>query len=75
MGVANEDNGLCIAADVMRVAVIMPADAADYTLDIFGNAKMNNTIDEDDITYVEDIISQTAHPAACSGVRCLTNRS
>jgi len=38
---------------------IIPAAAADYTLDIFGNANMDDTIDEDDIAYVEGIIKGT----------------
>lgn len=38
---------------------IMPADATDHTLEIFGNANMDDTIDEDDITYVEGIIEGT----------------
>ena len=32
------------------------AGASDYTLDIFGNANMDDTIDEEDIAYVEGII-------------------
>ncbi len=39
--------------------VVMPADAADYTLEIFGNANMDDEIDEDDITYVEGIVEGT----------------
>ncbi|MHC1630865.1 MAG: ABC transporter substrate-binding protein [Methanotrichaceae archaeon] len=35
------------------------AAASDYTLNIFGNANMDDTIDEDDITYVEGIIKGT----------------
>ncbi|MEA2046152.1 MAG: ABC transporter substrate-binding protein, partial [Euryarchaeota archaeon] len=38
---------------------VMPAGAADYTLGIFGNANMDDTIDEDDIAYVEGIIEGT----------------
>jgi len=38
----------------------MPAVAADYTLGIFGNANMDDTIDEDDISYVEGIIDGTS---------------
>lgn len=40
--------------------IIMPAVAADYTLGIFGNANMDDTIDEDDISYVEGIIDGTS---------------
>ena len=39
---------------------VMPASAADYTLGIFGNANMDDTIDEDDIAYVEGIIEGTS---------------
>jgi iron complex transport system substrate-binding protein len=38
---------------------IMPAVADDYTLGIFGNANMDDTVDEDDIEYVEGIIDGT----------------
>ena len=38
---------------------VMPANAADCTLGIFGNANMDDTIDEDDIAYVEGIIEGT----------------
>jgi len=37
----------------------MPADASDFTLGIFGNANMDDNIDEDDIAYVEGIIDGT----------------
>jgi iron complex transport system substrate-binding protein len=33
--------------------------AAEYTLDIFGNANMDDRIDESDIAYVEDVINGT----------------
>ncbi len=39
--------------------VIMPAVASDYTLGIFGNANMDDTIDELDIEYVRGIIAGT----------------
>jgi iron complex transport system substrate-binding protein len=39
--------------------MVVPAIAFDYTLDIFGNANMDDTIDEDDIAYVEGIIEET----------------
>lgn len=34
----------------------VPADASDFTLEIFGNANMDDTIDELDIEYVQGII-------------------
>jgi len=36
---------------------VMPAVASDYTLGIFGNANMDDTIDENDIEYVRGIIN------------------
>ncbi|MDD3564904.1 MAG: ABC transporter substrate-binding protein, partial [Methanothrix sp.] len=39
--------------------VIMPAVASDYTLGIFGNANIDDTIDELDIEYVRGIIAGT----------------
>lgn len=38
---------------------IMSAVADNYTLGIFGNANMDETIDEDDIAYVQGIIGRT----------------
>jgi iron complex transport system substrate-binding protein len=38
---------------------IMPAVADDYTLGLFGNANMDDTIDENDVAYVEGIIAGT----------------
>jgi iron complex transport system substrate-binding protein len=49
--------GLMVLACTMLV--IMPAVADDYTLGIFGNANMDDTIDEEDIAYVEGIIEGT----------------
>jgi len=37
----------------------MPASASGFTLDIFGNANMDDTIDERDIEYVQGIIDGT----------------
>jgi iron complex transport system substrate-binding protein len=45
-----------IACHSLNVTPIM---ASDYTLKIFGNANMDDTIDEDDIVYVERIIDGT----------------
>jgi iron complex transport system substrate-binding protein len=38
---------------------VMPAVASDYTLGIFGNANLDDTIDEDDIEYVKGVIDGT----------------
>lgn len=37
----------------------LPANGADYTLGIFGNANMDDTIDENDIEYIRGIIAGT----------------
>jgi len=43
---------------MMLVAVLISsAIADDYILDIFGNANLDDTIDQEDIAYVEDVIS------------------
>ena len=39
--------------------VVIPAAASEYTLDVFGNANMDETVDETDIAYVEGIIDGT----------------
>lgn len=51
----------CLAAFVALVMMlsVIPGSASDYTLDIYGNANMDDTIDEEDITYVEGIIKGT----------------
>jgi len=41
------------------VLAVMPAVASEYTLGIFGNANMDEIIDENDIAYVESIIAGT----------------
>lgn len=38
----------------------MPVDASDFTLNIFGNANMDDTIDDLDIEYVQGIIDGTS---------------
>lgn len=40
----------------------MPAAGADYTLDIFGNANMDDTIDVQDVVYVKGIIYGSESP-------------
>jgi iron complex transport system substrate-binding protein len=45
--------GLCI------ILSSMAASAADFTLSIYGNANMDDTIDDQDIAYVQDVIHGT----------------
>jgi len=42
--------------------VLMPGGASDFTLEIFGNANMDDTIDEQDLDYVRGIIDGTSEP-------------
>jgi iron complex transport system substrate-binding protein len=50
--------GIYVIALCLSLAV-MPADASDFTLQIFGNANMDDTIDEQDIGYVQEIIDSS----------------
>jgi len=49
---------LLILAPVLLLP-IMPGLASDYTLGIYGNANMDDTINEEDVEYVEGIIEGT----------------
>lgn len=49
----------CVWAMLCVLLAFGFASASDYTLEIFGNANMDETIDEMDITYVEGIIKGT----------------
>lgn len=46
----------------LSALAITLADASDYTLQIFGNANMDDSINENDITYVQGIISGNNKP-------------
>ncbi|MDH7597228.1 MAG: ABC transporter substrate-binding protein [Methanothrix sp.] len=48
---------LVLVQCIMSAAVVV--DAAEYTLGIFGNANMDSTIDEQDVSYVKGIIDGT----------------
>lgn len=47
---------LCTIMMLMAV-LISSATASDYTLDIFGNANLDDNIDQQDIAYVEEVIN------------------
>jgi iron complex transport system substrate-binding protein len=51
-------SGVLVLALCMSL-VVVPVGAADYTIDIFGNANMDDTIDELDVEYVQGIIDGT----------------
>lgn len=48
----------------------MHANASDFTLDIFGNANMDDTIDELDIEYVQGIIDGTNDDTELADANC-----
>lgn len=51
---------ICEAVMMLCVLLlVMPVGASDYTLGIYGNANMDDVIDEADIAYVEGIIAGT----------------
>ena len=51
---------ICEAVMMLCVLLlVMPAVASDYTLGIYGNANMDDVIDEADIGYLEGIIAGT----------------
>lgn len=41
------------------ILAVMPGNAFDYTLEIYGNADMDDMIDEKDVAYVEGVINGT----------------
>ncbi|OPY54602.1 MAG: Cobalamin-binding protein precursor [Methanosaeta sp. PtaU1.Bin112] len=41
-------------------SVFMPAMASDYTVEVFGNANMDDSVDENDIAYINDVIKGTS---------------
>jgi iron complex transport system substrate-binding protein len=53
--------GIAMTALCMSL-IAMPVDASDFTLEIFGNANMDDTIDELDIEYVRGIIDGVNEP-------------
>ena len=56
-----ESLGIAIMAVCMSLA-FMPAGASDFTLEIYGNANLDDIIDEQDIKYVFGIIDGTNEP-------------
>ncbi|MDQ1313507.1 MAG: iron complex transport system substrate-binding protein, partial [Euryarchaeota archaeon] len=55
----------CLASLAM-LAVIPAVLASDYTLEIFGNANMDDKIDEADVTHIEAIIASSTSPTPLS---------
>lgn len=56
---------LCLASIAM-LAAISAVLASDYTLEIFGNANMDDKIDEADATYIADVIASSISPTPLS---------
>ena len=48
---------LSIVVASFMFQAVMPMNASDFTLNVFGNANMDDTIDEKDIEYVEGIVN------------------
>ena len=44
---------------IYALVILYPTNAADFVLDIYGNADMNEFLDEDDIQYIKSIIEGT----------------
>jgi len=59
-----------LAALFCVILTAIADDAADYTLQIFGNANMDEIIDEADITYIEGIISGSNEETELSDANC-----
>lgn len=55
----NKQNHILLALGLLSVMSMMSVSAADFTLDIFGNANMDDIIDINDITYVDGILNGT----------------
>ena len=47
---------------IIMMLISLPAAASDIVLDIFGNANMDEFVDEDDISYLQGIIKGTNEP-------------
>ena len=47
---------------IIMMLISLPAAASDIVLDIFGNANMDEFVDENDITYLQGIIKGTNEP-------------
>jgi len=61
--------GIVIVAVCISLA-LMPAGASDFTLEIFGNANMDDTIDELDVEYVQGIIDGTNDETEFADANC-----
>lgn len=55
----NKLSHILLALGLLSIMSIMSVSAADFTLDLFGNANMDDIIDSNDITYVEGILNNT----------------
>jgi len=57
---------LAIFVAFFALLTAMPAFASDYTLGIFGNANMDDRIDEADVAYIEGVIAASNKPTLLS---------
>jgi len=59
-----------IVALCASLLAFMPAVASDFTLQVFGNANMDDTIDELDIEYVQEIIDEAKDETELADANC-----
>ncbi len=55
----NNKSCLLISLVLCTILATAPVTASGDVLEVFGNANMDKTIDEDDIAYVEGVIKRT----------------
>ena len=60
-----------LSACLLFISLILPAAADDdFTLHVFGNANMDDRIDDSDLNYVESIISKNYQPTVLADANC-----
>jgi iron complex transport system substrate-binding protein len=61
---------LTIFLTALAISAVIPGLGSSYTLNIFGNANLDDTIDEGDIAYVEGVIKGTNAATNLSDANC-----
>ena len=60
-------NRILTAIAISMLLLVLPAAASDYTLGTFGNANGDDTINRQDVTYIELVIPGTENSSSRSG--------
>lgn len=47
---------------IYALVALSPANAADFVLEIYGNANMDEYLNQDDLDYINDIVSGKIEP-------------